>query len=137
MALTSTYVPALENKGSALMLSGRFEEADEFYALAVEGSVEDPLLPYRSYLRAVSAYCASNPALALQVVEQALVSSPNLRALELLRAACLKALGEEAACTAALKRADNLPRKVSIITPKPPLPSSWDDFAKSLNPVVG
>ena len=136
LALTSTYVPALENKGSALMLSGRFEEADEFYALAVEGSVEDPLLPYRSYLRSVSAYCAGNLTLALQVVEQALASNPNQRGLELLRASCLKAMGDEAAYAAALKRADNLPRKVSIITPKPPLPSSWDDFAGSLNPVA-
>jgi class 3 adenylate cyclase len=136
LALTSTYVLGLEIKGCALMLMGRFEEALEPLALAIQGSISDPLLPYRAYFHAVAAYCAGKPQEALNSVEQALSAQPNQRALELLRAHCLEALGDEEGRQAALARADRLPRQASIFTPRPALPPEWRDFAESLNPTV-
>jgi tetratricopeptide (TPR) repeat protein len=136
LALTSTYVPGLEIKGCALMLLSRFEEALEPLALAVQGSMSDPLLPYRAYIRAIAAYCAGKPQEALNSVEQALSAQPNQRGLELLRAHCLKALGDEKGQQAALARAARLARQASIFTPRPALPPEWRDFGESLNPAA-
>jgi tetratricopeptide (TPR) repeat protein len=136
LALTATYVPGLEIKGCALMLMGRFEEALKPLALAVQGSLNDPLMPYRAYFQAVAAYCAGKPQEALNALELALSAQPNQRGLELLRAHCLKALGDEKGQQAALARAARLARQASIFTPRPALPPEWRDFGESLNPAA-
>ena len=134
LKITPGYVPGHELAGIALLLLGRYGEAEQALRKSIKLGENDPLVGTRHFLLALSCFCDGRPGDALEVIDQALESMPRERGLFLFKAMCHEKLGQEAAAKAAQDRADKLPRRPSIVTYKAALPQNQAALLDRINP---
>ena len=123
LALGPAYAPAFELDGLVHLLAGRFDAAVASLERAVGLSADDPLLPYRQYVRTIALYALGERDRARAEIDLALERHPNVFGFHRLRALCDGAPTVPAPAPAP-----------SILAPRPPLPDAWAALADALAP---
>ncbi len=135
IALNAAYPPAYEYLGLIHLMNGQYVEAAEALQKSVELSDADPLVRTRMYFHAASLLCAGELQLARDTIKNAIQLSSRPRNFHLLHAYCCRKLGDEAAAQSAENDAAVAPDRLSVLTPRIPLPDELVELRDFLSPV--
>jgi len=131
-SLNPAYLENHELEGHIRMLQERFSEAAGCFGILLTRQTHNPMLPYRSFLRACAHYCDGRMEDALADVRFAIDMRPRERALHILHALACKALGRTDEAERSLDKARQLPPEPHICSRRPVLPASRSALASAL-----
>ena len=123
--INPSYSLIRESAAFAHMLSGRFTDAIEEFAIVIDTLPDDPLVQYRIYHTAIAQFCGGDHAAAIETLQGLIDRWPDVRAYHILHALALKELGDETASLAAEARAANLSGAPHFHAPRPSLSDDW------------
>jgi len=132
--LNPAYLENYELEGNILMREGNFAGADAAFSRLIERGTQNPLQPYRLFMRAVARFCGENYEGAAEDAAAAWDLRPNEAGLLKLRALALKELQLHDQAEACLSAARQLSPEPMMTTKLPVLPPEFHWLSEKLKP---
>ena len=132
--INPSYSLIRESAAFAHMLTGRFIDAIEEFAVVINTLPDDPLVQYRIYHTAIAHFCGGDHAAAVETLQGLIDRWPDVRAYHILHALALKELGDETGSLAAETRAASLSGAPHFHAPRPSLSDDWLWLIEKLKP---
>ncbi|WP_171103540.1 adenylate/guanylate cyclase domain-containing protein [Ruegeria sp. HKCCD7255] len=134
--LNPAYLENYELEGQIAMREGDFDGADAAFSRLIERGAQNPLQPYRLFMRGVARFCGGNYEGAAQDASTASDLRPNEAGHLKLRAMALREMRLEDQAEECLQRARELSTDPMVTTKLPVMPPDFHWMSKQLKPGV-